>query len=430
MTVERPVDRGEVWMVNAVMGDLGFYANHHTRAADVSALKIGPPLQVNGNETSPYGVYSISARSKDRPDLPALAAASVDIQPGRSYDAVLHPTPNGGYRMSIYENPFAPPSDAPSLIVRHVASAPRVAWRLRPKDVKPEIPVDTREGELAAGEWQMVTAVVQNDYRFEVLVDGAVVAVHPDLELQHEKTTVIHVGGDLEPQDAYPSLSPGLLEQELRIAAGPNPPATVTAPAAPVTSTDDNQPIAMTCAAVTTWQTHPATTRVSAVDPDGRVTDLSIVGIVPDAGGIAIGGPGVVPAAAIGEPATADIDIGGDLQHGHYDVTVMANREGMGARPTCQVGVDVRPITLERLEQVVDEHTMTGDIAPALSEELLRLLGQARVELDDGDVASACEYLKEVVAQAAGQQGTAITAAAATQLDREAQSLRADLGCG
>ena len=90
MTVERPVDRGEVWMVNATMGDVGFYVNHHTRSADVDALKIGPELQVNGDDTRPYGVYSISARWKDRPDLPALAAASVDVEPTHWRSVSVH----------------------------------------------------------------------------------------------------------------------------------------------------------------------------------------------------------------------------------------------------------------------------------------------------------------------------------------------------
>lgn len=430
MTVERPVDRGEVWMVNATMGDVGFYVNHHTRSADVDALKIGPELQVNGDDTRPYGVYSISARWKDRPDLPALAAASVDVEPTQSFDAVLHHNPAGGYRISIYENLFSPPSDAPGLIVRHVAGAPHVTWRFRPKDVKPEIPVDTREGELAVGEWQMATAVVQNDYWFEVLVDGVVVALHPDLELEHEKTTVVHVAGNLAPDIDPDSRSAALLEQELQIAPGPNPPATVTPPAGPVTSTDDNEPIVMTCAGVTTWQTHPTASQVTAVDPDGRVTDLSIVDIAPDLGDIAIRDHGVIPAMAIGDAATANVEIGGDLPHGHYDVTVTANREGLGDRATCQLEVEVRPISLARLEQVVDEHTMAAVIDPALSELLIRLLKDARIELDDGDVVSACEYLKEVVAQVNNQKGKAITEVAANQLDREAKALRADLGCG
>jgi hypothetical protein len=430
MTVERPVDRGEVWLVNATMGDADFYVNDHTRAADVAALTIGPELHVKGDAHSPYGVYTLSARWKGRPDTAPLAAASVQVTGGLSCDAVLHRTPDGDYRISIYENPFDPPSDGPGLIVRHVAHAGRITWRFRPKDDKPEIPVDERSGELANGQWQMATAVVQNDYWFEVLVDGVVVALHPDLELEHEKTRVIHVGGSLEPDLDQDSRSAALLEQELQIARGPIPAPVVTAPAGPLSDTDDNQPIEMTCPPVSVWQTHAASTQVTAVDPDGRVTDLDIAAIEPDRGKISIGDHSVIPAMAIGDPATADVDLGADLPSGMYEVTIVANSEGLGARATCALAVEVRPITLARLDQVIDENAATGAIEPALSEFLLALLVEAQTELNDDDIAGACAYLKDLDAQVNNEKGKAITEAVATQLDREISALRTEMGCG
>jgi uncharacterized protein len=88
----------------------------------------------------------------------------------------------------------------------------------------------------------------------------------------------------------------------------------------------------------------PASRNVSATDPDGRVTSLSIGSTTPApvAGSIALND--VVPAAATGGTATGRIDVDGSVPAGSYDVVVDAsNDDATPQSGSCTLTVSVAP---------------------------------------------------------------------------------------
>ena len=428
-TIETPTDRAVVRMINATETAVDIYVNHGPSPAitDVKPLSIGPEFEVKDSNDRPYGTYTFSARPKGEPDAPVIAAASVAASEGRYFSAVLQQTPSGASRIAVYEEPFTPTGDA-HLTVRHNAALGPVTWRIHPKDPANGIPVDTREGTLGNGQWQAAVDVTQNNYVLEFLSGGQVVARVADLELEHEKNRVLTLVGRPVPTSDPGQLERNVLEEEYQVPLGPAQPDEVTAPSDPFTTTDDNAPPAFSCPAAEVWQANAATAQIEAVDPDGVVGTLAIDAIVPQAGGIGI--RDVVPAGAIGEPATATIEVKSDLPAGQYAVTVVANRGTYGQQATCVMSVTVKAITVDRLRDEVNTHTATGGIQSGTAGVLHDQLDAAEQQLAAGQQADACETLKALTATIGSEKGKTIAAPVAEQLEREAKALRETLGCG
>ena len=433
MTVEQPLDSAHVWFVNATGRSVDIYVNYADKPAltDVKSLEIGPEFTVAGKDSTPYGTYTFSARPKAAPPsvLP-LATVSIVFERGKSFSAVLQDTPSGEQQFSVYENNFsASGGTSGRMTVRHDASQARIDWTIAPKQSKPEIPVDQRSGTLLSGQWQVATDVVQNDYRFEALIGPTVVAVHPDLELEHEKDRTVYVVGDLGPTADPNILRQHVLQQEFQLPPGPARPGQVTAPAEPVWTTDENAAIGFTCEPLELWQTHAATTQVKAVDPDGVVTNLSVNRVDPEGAHIVVAGS-VTPAPGIGGEARATVEVLSDVPAGRYDVTIAANEGSLGHRATCILPVTVRPIIIMRLRDQVDRYQASGDVEAAVGDRSRAMLEQAQQHLDAGAVALACANLKEVLNLLGSEKGKGVTEVAHDDLEREAKALRSNLGCG
>lgn len=431
MTVEKPIGSAHVWLINATEEPVDVYVNYSEQPAitDLKGLEVGTEFQVKGKDATPYGVYTFSARPKDRTTSDALASASIDFSEGRSFTAVLHHLPDRRHQMSVYENDFTP-SDAPRMTVRHNARPEQLTWRIAPKEPKVEIPHDMREGTLSNGEWQVATHVVQNDYRFEVFMKDQLVAEHTDLELEHEKDTTVYIVGDPYPTAVTGTLGRFIIEQEFKLPRGAPPAARVTQPAPPYSTGDHNLPIAFECPPFELWQTNRASPLVSAVDPDGVITDISIAGINPNVGGISIPDHGVTPATSIGGQATARLEVLGDVPAGSYEITLVTNNKSLGQRSTCVLAGEVLPITIERLRRVTAEYEQAGEIEADVSAALMSSLERAEQSVDSGNLDQACQAMKDAAALVGAEKDKAIGVAAAEHLEREISAYRSSLECG
>lgn len=431
MTIEKPTDMAHVWLANGTETPIDVYINYseHPRITDVKALRVDTEYQVKGKDDTPYGTYTFSARAKDRPRSQVLAAVSIDFSEGRSFTAVFHQAPDHQHRFSVYENDFTP-SDTPRMTVRHTARPPQLTWWLTPKDFKSDVPSDDREGTLSNGQWQVATNVIENDYVFEVLINGHVVAEHPDLELEHEKDRTVYVVGDPYPTADTRILRRFLLVQEFQLPPGARPPSAVTPPAEPYATTDRNDPIVFDCQGLTLWQTNRASTGVSAIDPDGVITDLALAHVNPHVGGILIPDHGVTPASSIGGQAVATVDVLGDVPPGDYAVTIVTNMKSQGERATCTLSVTVLAITIERVLDVAAQYEQAGLIDGNAHAVLVSSLEQAEQELNLGQLYQFCQHLKDALALVSSEKNKGIAMEAAEHLERELHALRAEHGCG
>ena len=431
MTVEKPADFAHVWLMNATEEPVDVYLNYadEPKVTDLKGLGLGIEFQVKGKDDTPYGVYTFSVRPKDQRGAAVLAASSIDFSEGRSFTAILHPMPDGSYRVSVYENDFTP-SDAPRMTVRHTARPGVLTWRISPKDFKIEIPVDEREGTLRSGQWQVATNIVQNDYGLEVFLGGELVAQHPDFEIEHEKDRTAYLVGDPYPTDDPGTLTRFIVQQEFKLPRGAPPEAEVTPPAEPYSTGDHNLLIECHCSGIEVWQTNRASKGLSAVDPDGIVTDLSITDVVPYTGGIVIPDHGVIPSPEVGGTATAVVEVSDNVPPGHYEVTVTTNMRSLGQRAKCSVPVTVSPITIGRLRSLVDDYVQSGAMEAGVAGAILESLDRAEQNLATGNDVMACGDLKEALALVGSAKDKGIHVPAAEHLDREIKALRANLGCG
>jgi hypothetical protein len=428
-TIEKPTDGAVMRMTNATDQAVDIYVNHaeSPTMTDVKALSIGPEFQVKGQGDTPYGTYTFTARPKAQPGAPVIAAASVRFTEGASVSAVLHGTPAGGHQIAIYADDFSP-TGAALLTVRNNSRAQQISWRIAPKDVNPSIPYDERQGTLGNGQSQVAIDVTQNDYVLEFLIDGQVVGRHPDVELEHEKNRVLTLVGDPQPSADPSVLRRHVLEQEFQVPLGPAQPDEVTPPADPLSTTDENAPLELDCAPVSVWQTNPAGVQISAIDPDGVVTNLAVDRIDPPVGGIGVSL--VTASPAIGEAALATLVVGGDVPAGSFAVRIVVNRGSLGHQATCTLAVTVNAITIPRLRDLIGAFRASGDIRDDIADQLLVLLDQAEQQLAQGATAQACQTLKDVAAGVASEKGKAIAQPAGERLERETKALRSNAGCG
>lgn len=436
---ERLNDSSEIFVLNATTLPVDVFVNYEPQPtiSDPTPLvgefanadELTPTVfVVKGTIQRPYGAYTFSVRTKGDAAGEVLAAASIVLQQGHSFSGVFHPLPTDGHQFSIYENDLSDGSDA-RLTVRHSGRPQQVSWELQPNG-DPRIPPDQRSGTLQHGEWQIARNVIDNGYVIEFFVGGARVARFDDLRLAVGKNIIVYLIGNPQPADDPQLLLRPVCYQELEFDPGAVAEAVTTSPAPPLSTSDTNAPIQFSCEAVELWQTNTATAMVSAVDPDGEVTNLSIDRVDPPVGGIDILGGAVTPAAAIGEPATAEVTFKSDLPGGIYQVRIVANRGGMGHHATCTLPVTVKPITIARLQDQVDVHQASGDIQDALADRLQAILVRAQQHLDAGDTSQACADLKDFLTAIGSEKGKAISDPAHDDLSQEMKALRSDLGCG
>jgi len=440
MTVEQPNQTGHVWFINAVdYFPVDVFVNDAPEPVltDLTPLKVGPIFEVDGSPARPYQVYSFQVRRKDDPSRGqladgVLAEASIELQQQLSYTAVFHFADQPlTYGLSIFANDFTP-SSVSRLEVRHVGFNPAIDWTIEPKPgADPQIPADTRSGTLMRGQWQQATEMVENDYRLEFRIDGELFAFQPDLELDHEKMLVTYfVGNPLPDQTEINDLENYLLEQEFKLPPGPPLQAVVTDPAAPVSQTNSNQPIAFAADPIEVFQTNPTSGQVTATDPDGRVTGIAIETVQPNPGTIEIPDAGVEPSGAIGAPATAVLCVGGDTPAGQYDVTVRTNPDSLADSATFTVPVTVKEITVQRLRSQVDLYQTAGAIDAPFATELQDLLDQVGASISVGLLSQACDQLTSFSGMVEARSGEAIMTAASDALEREAGAFRTSLNCG
>ncbi len=386
-------------------------------------------LVVNGETARPYGAYTFSVREKGDSLGPVLAAASIELTQGHSFSGVFHETNSGGYRFSIYENDLSSGHNA-RLTVRHTARPAEVEWLIRPNGEDPRVPPDHRSGILQNAQWQLATEVTDNDYVIEFFLDGARVALFADLDLAAGKNIIVHLIGDPQPTSDAELLLRPIVFQELEFDPGPAVGGATTAPAPPLSSSDRNATIEFDCGPVELWETDSASTSISALDPDGIVTSLSVDRVEPKVGGIEMLDHAFVPSPAIGEAASAELDFKSDIPAGVYTVSVLANRDSLAQKAKCAVELTVRPITIAQLETRVSEYQAAGDIEPDLADILRGLLDQAEHYIGRGDTEQACRSLKQLLDEVGREKGKAISDRAAHDLTDATKALNSDLGCG
>ena len=434
----------EIFILNATARPVDVYVNYE-RSPTISDPKplvgefankdeLSPTVfVVDGTPSRPYGTYTFTVRPKGSPDGEILASASIALEQGRSFTGAFQPRAGGGHRLAIYENDLSPASSA-RLTVRNASGRP-VTWRIAPNGEAPHVPRDERTGALADGDWQIARDMVDNDYRIEFFVDGRLAATHPDIDIAVGKNHVVWVMGNVVTEDPGPGADKDILQrpvvyEELEFDPGPADPRIVSAPAPPLSSADDNAPVEFSCEPVEIWETTETSTSISAVDPDGMVTNLSIDGVEPKMGGIEIASDSVRPSPAIGEPASAVVRFKGDIPAGEYVVSVAANRGSLAHQAVCAMHVTVRPVTAARLGDEVQRYEAARDIAPPVADALDVTLRAARRHLADGDVEGVCHARKEFESQIGSEKGKAVSDVATDRLTAQAKAFGSRFGCG
>jgi hypothetical protein len=236
MTVEKQDNTAHVWFLNGTDDfAIEIFANGASEPSmsDVNPLEVGPLFEIDDSDGRLFGTYHFAVREKDNSTGPVLAEASVELAAGTSYAANFHAADAGGYQLSIYENDFAPSAET-RLELRHAGQAPRIDWRIQPKDGpatagSPAV----RAGALKRGQWQQCTEMPADAYLLEALVDGGVVAFLPDIQLEPEKKMVATFVGTPRPNCMQSNeLRIYWLTQDFRVETGTPGKATVT-PARP-----------------------------------------------------------------------------------------------------------------------------------------------------------------------------------------------------
>ena len=440
---DMPIEEARCWMINGTERPVDIFVNYADvpLISDVKPMEIGDVLVLDGTVDMPYGTYTFEARPKDYYDGPVLASASVTIDEGDSYSAVLHRTDTFDYQMSIYRNDYSNTEDA-RVVVRHNALPETIEWRFFENEETPRIPDDPRSGTLQQGQWQEARDVTEQDYVFEVLVDGQVAAFHENLEFEVETHYVVYVVGDPEPlylpdDPPYEESRDGgldegqwLLVQAFEVFPGDDEPDVVTSPTEPLSATDDNQPIEFDCDPFTLYETNVVEQQVAATDPDGLVTGLAVESVDPVSDGFSIVDDSVHRAFAVGGTTVGTLRVASDVSPDTYEVTIVANPESLGAKARCTITVEVEKITIDRLRDLVERYHASGDIDEPFAGELLSKLDAAEVHLEEYEIFEACTALKEFIDVLGANKDKGIDETAHDDLQMETDRLRERLDCG
>jgi hypothetical protein len=493
MTVEKQDNTAHVWFLNGTDDfAIEIYANGATEPSmsDINPLELGTLFEIDDSDGRLFGTYHFAVREKDHSSGPVLAEASVDLAAGTSYAANFHVADDGGYQLSIYENDFSPSAET-RLELRHAGRAPRIDWRIQPKD-GPATPDSNavRAGALKRGQWQQCTEMPADAYLLEALVDGVVVAFLPDIQLEPEKKMVATFVGTPQPACMQSNeLRIYWLTQDFQVETGAAGPAVVTPARPPLnaggrtakaavrtppgqlaarkagTETSGaavhrgvdpatglatpasytavcplpEQPLAEAGTVppgnaqpgdgpeIVTVEASPAMRDVRVGDPKARLTAIAIERIEPDTKGIRIAKGSVRPSPAAGEPAVATLAIAGDVAPGTYRV-LLKGRKRHGRRAVNHtVPVTVLPVTVQRLARRVAGLRATGSLSTDAAERLTALLSKGGTHLSAGDLSEGQAAIERFLAQVEGDQDGAMTAEARAALTRETRALQASL---
>ncbi len=407
------------------------YVNYHEQPlVTIHPTEDQGAFTIDSDANGVYGTYTFEARQRDEPDDEPLASASVLLEEGDSYTAVFRQVGDADYELSFYENDFSPTGDT-RFEIRHTGRPETIDWRLFPKpEADPRIPDDERSGTLERGQWQQALDVIENEYRLEIEVDGRVVAFRQDLELEANRMIVVYLHDDPMWWMGSDEKEDHIFRQEYQIQTGESRPDIVTQPAEPVSSTDQNQPIEFDCRALELYHTNRTTAEVGATDPDGIVSDLRVDDVQPYSDGFKIPDESVDRALAIGHETTGTLDIRPKVPPADYEVTLLANPEGLGERATCTLPVTVKPITIQRLRDLVDQYHDAGEMVDRIAADLHEALDDATAHLDAGDDGAACNDLGEVITIVGEYKDEGIDATASVDIETETKALRKRLNCG
>jgi predicted extracellular nuclease len=107
-----------------------------------------------------------------------------------------------------------------------------------------------------------------------------------------------------------------------------------------------NQPVTVTCGAPLATTAGTAATRVvTATDPDGTVVDIAVTAVAPAPSAGTIERTALTPAAAVGGTAQATVIVSAAVPAGSYAVTITAtNDDGAAQTATCTLTVNVQGI--------------------------------------------------------------------------------------
>lgn len=432
MTNERPIADARCWLFNSADRPVDLYVNYHeSPLTSITPTEDQGVFSIDSDANGVYGTYTFEARETgDNHEDPPLAAVSVEFQEGDSYAAAFRQVGDADYAFSIYRNDFSP-SASTRFEIRHTGKPERIDWTLEPKaEADPSIPVDTRSGSLARGEWQQAIDVVENEYRLEIFSDDRVIAFRQDLELEANRMIVVYLADDPKWWYGSDQKEDHIFRQEYQIQTGPQRDDVVTQPAAPFSSTDSNRTIEFDCRPLELYHTNRTETEVAATDPDGIVSDLAIADVEPYSDGFAIPDESVDPGLAIGRPTTAALHVQPKVPPADYDVEIVSNPDGLGEQVTCTLPVTVRKITVQRLRDLVERYHEADEMTTWMRDELLDYLDDVTVYLDAGEHSEACEALKSVVTVVGEYKDSRIAPAAAVDFETETKAFRKRLGCG
>jgi hypothetical protein len=431
MTFEQPDGEAIVWFVNGTHVPVDVYVNYHDEpeVTDLKPLELGPDVTF-GDEDRPYGTYTFEARQKGEPDGAVLAAGSLAVEDSQGYHACFHRVGADEFRFSMYQNDFSDATET-RLEVRHLAFPPTIEWRATPApESDPSIQPDERSGTLARGEWQQAQDLVQNQYFFEVLVDGQRGAYQQTVEQETDRALVVHVVGDMNPDFDEEEATRRVLVDELQVATTDDERRPVTTdPEPPLCDEDRNRRIEMDCPESVAYETNETAAHVSAVDPDGVVTGMEVVRVRPEEGEFEIPDGSGLAVDAVGETATAEVVSNSDNLPGTYEVTLRANPESLGERAECTLVFEVKPIDLDRIGSLVGRYRESDDIEGETADDFRRLLNAATTAAERGATKRVCTLVEEIENLANDQKDDTMSDEASEQIESETKRLHENLGC-
>jgi hypothetical protein len=208
----------------------------------------------------------------------------------------------------------------------------------------------------------------------------------------------------------------------------------------PTPGTPYNAPPTAECGPSLTTDEGTATfASVSATDPDGRVVSFSAVS-APDPGTVSVSG--VVAAPAVGQPATAQVDVTASTPPGSYTVTVTATNEDSAPQSAeCSLSVTVKDLPdptpeppppdpgldTAALWSLVQGAVADGGVASSKARLLTDRLERIDRFMASGQDSAAAAQLRALANQAMGLSPRWLSPEAASALADEADSLRAAL---
>lgn len=430
MTNERPIDDARCWFFNTADRAVDVYVNYHESAlTTIHPTEDQGVFSIDSDASGIYGTYTFEVREAGDSDDAPLAAVSVEFEAGDSYAMAFHRTGDAEYELSVYENDFSPTANS-RFEIRHTGRPERIEWTLAPKEeADPRIPVDERSGSLSRGQWQQAIDVTENEYRLEILVDDVVVAFRQDLELEANRMIVVYLHDDPKPWMGSDEKEDHVFRQEYQLQTGPHREDAVTVPAEPHATTDENRSIRFDLEPLSLYHTNRTETEVRVTDPDGVVDDLAIDGVTPYSDGFVIPDEGVDRTFVIGGTTNGTLRVKPKVPPGSYDVRLLSNPNSLGERATCTLPVEVEPITVQRLQALVDRYHDADEMTDWMATQLHDVLDHTDDHLRADERMLACADLEQVVTLVGEYKDDEISVEATVDAETETKALRKRLGC-